>query len=283
VWAGGAPPIQPRAARPHRPLAHARGDTVSDFLARIVAKTRERLADEPPANRATAENAARNRPPYALTSAISRDGINIIAEIKAASPSAGTIVENPDVEAIAREYRAGGAAAISVVTERDSFRGSREWIARAAAASGLPVLMKDFIVEESQLMRGVAAGASAILLLASLLDAEQLRAFIACLDQFACDALVEVHDERELERAVGGGARLIGVNNRNLRDFHVDLGTSQRLSRLIPQGVIRVAESGIQTSQDIDYLRRSGFHGFLVGESLLRQNDRAAAVRRLLS
>jgi indole-3-glycerol phosphate synthase len=256
---------------------------VSDFLERIVAKTRQRLAQEPPADRAAAERAAEVRSPYALTAALSRDGIKIIAEIKAASPSAGTIVENPDVESIAADYEKGGAAAISVVTERDSFHGSRDWIARAAAASGLPILMKDFVVDESQLVRGVAAGASAILLLASLLDARQIRAFMACLDQFACDALVEVHDERELERAVGGGARLIGVNNRNLRDFAVDLATSERLSKLIPPDVIRVAESGVKTHQDIDHLRAFGFDVFLVGESLLRQNDRAAALGRLLS
>jgi indole-3-glycerol phosphate synthase len=218
-----------------------------------------------------------------LAQALSKDGINIIAEIKAASPSAGDIVINPDVEAIAYDYKKGGAAAISIVTERDAFKGSREWIARAASASGLPVLMKDFVVEESQLIRGVAAGASAILLLASLLDASKLRDFIACLDQFTCDALVEVHDERELERAVGGGARLIGVNNRNLRDFGVDLATSERLSKLMPANVIRVAESGIKGPEHIARLRAAGFHAFLVGESLLRQNDRAAAVGRLLS
>src|SRR5688572_8221807 len=124
-----------------------------DFLDRIVARTRERLAAEPPPDRPAAEVAAHNRPPHALAAALSGDGIGIIAEIKAASPSAGPIVENPDVEAIADEYRAGGAAAISVVTERDWFHGSRDWISRAAAASGLPVLMKDFVVEESQLVR----------------------------------------------------------------------------------------------------------------------------------
>ena len=256
---------------------------MTDFLDRIVAKTRERLAQEPPPDRPSAERAARARPPFALTKALRRDGVNIIAEIKAASPSAGTIVENPDVEAIAAEYEAGGAAAISIVTERDAFKGSRHWMARAAARSGLPILMKDFVIEESQLIRGVAAGAGAILLLASLLDAAQIRNFIACLDRFSTDALVEVHDERELERAVGGGARLIGVNNRNLRDFGVDLATSERLSKLMPADVIRVAESGIKSRQDIDRLRAAGFHAFLVGESLLRQNDRAAAVGRLLS
>jgi len=245
----------------------------------IVARTRARLATELPPDRAAAETAARNRAPFALTAALLRDRINVIAEIKSASPSAGPIVENPDVESIAADYKQGGAAAISIVTEPDFFRGSREWIARV---TGLPVLMKDFVVEESQLIRGIAAGASAILLLASLLDANQIRDFIQCLDQYSCDALVEVHDEHELQRAVDGGARIIGVNNRNLRDFSVDLGASERLAKQISNGVIRVAESGIKTRADVERLRAAGFDAFLVGESLLRQNDRAAAVRQLV-
>ena len=248
----------------------------------IVARTRARLGSEPPPDRAAAETAARNHPPFALTAALRRDGINVIAEIKSASPSAGSIVEKPDVEEIATMYKHGGAAAISIVTEPEFFRGSREWIGRAAAASGLPILMKDFVIEESQLIRGIAAGASAILLLASLLDATQIRDFMGCLDEYSCDALVEVHDEAELERAVEGGARIIGINNRSLRDFSVDLGASERLARQIPDGVIRVAESGMKTRGDVERLRAAGFDAFLVGESLLRQNDRAAAVRQLV-
>jgi indole-3-glycerol phosphate synthase len=240
----------------------------------IVAATRARLEIEPPPDLAAAHRAAAARAPHRFEKALRRDGVNVIAEIKAASPSAGTIVENPDVEQIARDYERGGAAAISIVTERDFFRGDRDWIARVPT---LPVVMKDFIVDESQLIRGVAAGASAILLLASLLDAKQIKHFIAVLDDFGCDALVEVHDEAELERA--GDARIIGVNNRNLRDFSVDLATSERLN--VPSGAVKVAESGIKTRNDIDRLRAAGFHAFLVGESLLRQNDRAAAVRAL--
>lgn len=247
----------------------------------IVSRTRVRLGTEPPPDRAAAEIAARNRPPFGLTAALRHDRINIIAEIKSASPSAGLIVENPDVETIAAAYKEGGAAAISIVTEKEFFHGSREWIGRAAAA--LPVLMKDFVIEEPQLIRGVAAGASAILLLASLLDAAQIRDFIACLDSFSCDALVEVHDEAELAHAIGGGARIIGVNNRNLRDFSVDFGASERLSRKIPAGALRVAESGIRNRTDVERLRDAGFDAFLVGESLLRQNDRAAAVRQLVA
>jgi indole-3-glycerol phosphate synthase len=258
---------------------------VNDVLATIVARTRARLAEQPmdveDIRRAAFER-ARDREPFAFSNALSRRGINVIAEIKSASPSAGSIVENPDVESIAADYARGGAAAISVVTEPEFFRGLHEWLARASAAAGLPVIMKDFVVEPSQLMRGVAAGANAILLLASLLDAATIARFIALLEPFGVDALVEVHDEEELARATGGGARLIGVNNRDLRDFHVDLATSERLGALIPGGVLKVAESGIRTRQDVDRLAAAGFDAFLVGESLLRQNDRAGAVRALV-
>jgi indole-3-glycerol phosphate synthase len=244
-------------------------------LDNIVAATRARLKTEAPPDYDAAKRAAASREPHWFERNLRRDGVNVIAEIKAASPSAGTIVENPDVEQIAGEYAKGGAAAISVVAERDFFKGDRAWIARVTQ---LPVIMKDFVVDESQLIRGVAAGASAILLLASLLDRETINHFIRILGGFGCDALVEVHDEEELERA--RDAKIIGVNNRNLKDFSVDLATSERLK--IPGKAVKVAESGIKTRHDVDRLRRAGFHAFLVGESLLRQNDRAAAVRALV-
>jgi indole-3-glycerol phosphate synthase len=240
----------------------------------IVAATRARLKTEAPPDYDAAKRVAASREPHRFENALRRDGVNIIAEIKAASPSAGTIVENPNIEEIAADYAKGGAAAISVVAERDFFKGDRAWIARVTQ---LPVIMKDFVVDESQLIRGIAAGASAILLLASLLDRATINHFIEVLSDFGCDALVEVHDEVELERALD--AKIVGVNNRNLKDFSVDLATSERLQ--IPAGVVKVAESGIKTRADVDRLRRAGFHAFLVGESLLRQNDRAAAVRAL--
>lgn len=250
----------------------------------IVERTRARLAATPLdreglLGRATL--AARRHEPHAFSRALGQKGISVIAEIKSASPSAGTIVENPDVESIAAEYRQGGAHAISVVTEAEFFRGNRDWLRRAGEAAGLPVVMKDFVIDEAQILEGVAAGADAVLLLASLLDAGKIRRYIATLDGFGCDALVEVHDEKELERAIRGGARVIGVNNRDLRDFVVDLATSERLAAKIPEGTIKVAESGIRERADVERLRAAGFDAFLVGESLLRQNDRAAAVRRL--
>jgi indole-3-glycerol phosphate synthase len=249
---------------------------VSDFLETIVARTRARVKDLAPLRPAPA------RVPFAFSKALRGDGIRLIAEIKSASPSAGPIVPNPDVDAIARDYARGGASAISIVTEPEFFHGSSDWLARAASASGLPVLMKDFVIDERQLLGGVAAGANAILLLASLLDGKQIRDAIALLDEFGCDALVEVHDGRELDRAIDGNARLIGVNNRNLRDFRVDLATAETLAARMPKESIKVAESGIKTRQDVDRLRAAGFQAFLVGESLLRQNDRAAAVRALI-
>ncbi len=254
---------------------------MSDVLERIVAATWLRITREP-SDRAAAERAAALRVPFAFSAALRRDGVNVIAEIKAASPSAGPILTDPDIEGIAEEYERGGAAAISVVAEPEFFGGSRQWIGRART-SGLPVIMKDFIVAPSQLMNGIAAGADAVLLLASLLDGPRIREFIGLLDAYGCDALVEVHDESELERAVEGGARLIGVNNRNLRDFSVDLGTSERLGAAIPPGVVKVSESGIKRAGDVTRLRAAGFNAFLVGESLLRQGDHSAAVRALVN
>ncbi len=257
---------------------------MNSVLADIVRRTRERLAAEQTdieQIRRLAKAASLRRKPHAFSAALKRDGLNIIAEIKAASPSAGAIVENPDVEQIAGEYQRGGAAAISIVAEAEFFHGSPEWIARASRASGLPVIMKDFIVNPSQIFRGVAAGADAVLLLASLLNLRQLSVYIGLLEEIGCDALVEVHDEEELQLAIDGGARLIGVNNRDLRTFKVDLATSERLAPRIPSGIVKVAESGIGSHEDIRRLRAAGFDAFLVGESLLRQNDRAAAVREL--
>lgn len=250
-------------------------------LDQIVERTRERLRNEAKPDRRAAEEVAQQRIPHSFREALVRPGINVIAEIKSASPSAGSIVEDPDVEQIAGDYARGGAAAISVVTEPEFFRGSREWLARARGACGLPVVMKDFVVEPSQIVRGIAAGADAILLLASVLDLSRLRDFIALVEAYGSDALVEVHDEEELGRAVDAGARIIGVNNRDLKSFAVDLATSERLGALMHEDVIRVAESGIRQRKDVERLRAAGFHAFLVGESLLRQDDRCAAVRAL--
>ncbi|HUP46147.1 MAG TPA: indole-3-glycerol phosphate synthase TrpC [Thermoanaerobaculia bacterium] len=258
------------------------------ILDRIVERTRARLAAGPLDRKDLRREAmvvAQQRQPHAFAAALRGAQVSspaLIAEIKSASPSAGSIVDNPDVESIARDYRDGGAAAISVVTEPEFFRGDVQWLHRAAGASALPVIMKDFVVDPAQILAGVAGGAQAMLLLASLLMTAEMRRFIETLDSYGCDALVEVHDEEELQRALDAGARIVGVNNRDLRDFSVDLATSERLAVAMPREIIRVAESGIRTHADVMRLRAAGFDAVLVGESLLRQNDRSAAVRRLI-
>ena len=257
---------------------------MNDVLAQIVAATRARLVEERLDARELCERARETvagRTQHAFAAALRQPGVNVIAEIKSASPSAGSIVGNPDVAEIAAAYAEGGAAAISIVTEPQFFRGSRSWLTRAREAAGRPVIMKDFIVDDAQLLQAIASGPDAVLLLASLLDAGRIRDGIALLNDFGCDALVEVHDEAELERALAAEAPIIGVNNRDLKTFRVYLTTSERLGARIPEGVIRVAESGIAGPADVERLRAAGFHAFLVGESLLRQNDRAAAVRGL--
>ncbi|HUP65052.1 MAG TPA: bifunctional indole-3-glycerol phosphate synthase/phosphoribosylanthranilate isomerase [Thermoanaerobaculia bacterium] len=205
----------------------------------------------------------------------------LIAEIKAASPSAGPIAADPDVAAIAAAYRRGGAAAISVVAEPLRFQGSTDWIAPAAESSGLPVLMKHFVTDERLALHGVASGAEAILLIAALLQTDAMRRLITMLDELGVDALVEVHDEEEIDRALDAGARILGVNNRDLRNFTVDLGTSERLIGRIPRECLRVAESGIRSRGDALRLARAGFDAVLVGEHLLRQSNHETAAREL--
>ncbi|MGA7616460.1 MAG: indole-3-glycerol phosphate synthase TrpC [Thermoanaerobaculia bacterium] len=262
---------------------------MNTVLSRIVTETRAGLDPAPDLARLSreAELVVGERDSFRFHNALSRgreaSAARLIAEIKAASPSAGTIVHDPDVAAIATGYREGGAAAISIVTEPKFFRGSRTWIAVAAEASGRPVVMKDFIVEPQQIDLGVAAGADALLLIVAILTPLRLRELLARIAGYGCDALVEVHDETELDVALECGAKIIGVNNRDLRDFSVDLETSERLVRGIPEDVVRVSESGIRTRADVDRLLNAGFDAFLVGESLLRNDDRVAAVRGLVN
>ncbi|MEO8218064.1 MAG: indole-3-glycerol phosphate synthase TrpC [Acidobacteriota bacterium] len=258
---------------------------MNDVLRQIVERTREDLRHDVVDWRAlhrAARNRAAQKTKHSFQSALRRGTgpITVIAEVKGSSPSAGTIVENPDVVAIASQYRDGGASAISVVTEPHFFHGSMEWVYRARSV-GLPVVMKDFVVDPVQIYRGVAAGADAVLLLSSVLDVSRLREFLSILSELGRDGLVEVHDEQELEQALEAGAQIVGVNNRDLRTFAVDLATSERLRKSIPDSVVTVAESGVRTRDDALRLENAGFDAILVGESLLRQADRRVAVEML--
>jgi len=214
----------------------------------------------------------------ALTAA--RD-LAIIAEIKKASPSKGVIAADFDPVAIARDYEAGGAACLSVLTDEEYFQGSLRYLVAARRAVGLPVLRKDFIIDEIQVREAALHGADAVLLIAAILDTSQIADYQALAAELGMDCLVEVHDEREAEAALTAGAGLIGINNRNLKDFTVDLATTFRVMAEIPEDVPVVSESGIRGREDILRLAGHGVAAALVGESLMRAGDRAASLREL--
>lgn len=212
------------------------------------------------------------------------DRTNIIAEIKHRSPSKGIIRDDFDPVRIAEGYASAGAAALSVLTEEDFFGGSLDHLrAIRRRLPEIPLLRKDFLFDEYQLHESLEAGADAVLLITAILDDAILTHLIRLAAELGLDALVEVHTKSELERASSAGARVIGINNRDLRDFTVDLATSLALAGLAPQGTILVSESGISTDRDIALLSSEGFNGFLIGEHFMRAAEPGEALKRLLS
>lgn len=205
----------------------------------------------------------------------------IIAEVKKASPSRGIIREDFDPPTIARAYEAGGATCLSVLTDVHYFKGDLTYLAHARDATQLPALRKDFIIDPLQVEESYHAGADAILLIVAILSAVQMKELMSAARDYSLDILVEVHDEEELLHARECEADIIGINNRNLHDFTVDLATTERIAALVPDETICVSESGIFTNQDIQRVAAAGAKAVLVGESLMRQDDVAAAVREL--
>jgi indole-3-glycerol phosphate synthase len=206
----------------------------------------------------------------------------IIAEIKRASPSAGVIREDFDPVKIAEEYRKSGAAAISVITEVHHFHGSLEILARLRWNIRIPLLRKDFIIDPYQLLEARHAGADAVLLIVALLDTAALKSLRMEAERLGMEALVEVHNESELQCALDSGATLVGVNNRNLRTFEVSLDVSFDLARRMPKNVMAVAESGIRTSDDLRMLADAGYRGFLIGEHFMRAPSPGAALAEMI-
>lgn len=207
----------------------------------------------------------------------------IIAEIKKASPSRGLLAADFDPPGSARAYEQGGAAAISVLTDEKHFQGSLADLEAARRAVRIPALRKDFTIDPYHVHQAAAHGADAILLIAAILTERQMRDFRELAERYRMAALVEVHDEEELKPAIASGARIIGVNNRDLHTFKVTLETSLRLAEMIPSGVVRVAESGIHSAADVQRLRAAGYQAFLVGEHLMKSGDPAGALRALLA
>lgn len=213
--------------------------------------------------------------------ALQSDAPVIIAEIKRASPSAGSIDAACDPAAVASAFERGGAAALSVLTEPRRFRGSFADLCHARAAVALPVLCKDFVIDDFQIWKAAAFGADAVLLIAAVLSDPQLRAFIHLADSLGLDAVVEVHTEEEAARAMRAGAGVIGINNRNLETFQVDTTVANHIRKGIPEDRLVIAESGYANPAQVRAAMESGIHAFLVGEALMRATDRNRAVREL--
>lgn len=243
-----------------------------------VARDMERVSLDDMRGRA----AATDQPP-SLYDALAQPGMAFICECKKASPSKGLIEPDFDPIAIARDYEMAGASAISVLTEPTRFLGSDNYLQGVAAAVGIPVLRKDFTVDEYMIYQARALGASAVLLICSLLEDATLERFLLTCSDAGIDALVEAHDETEVKRAVAAGARIIGVNNRNLADFTVDFGNSIRLRELVPPSTLFVAESGIRTAEDVALLAEHDVNAVLIGETLMRATDKRAALDELRS
>ena len=259
---------------------------MATVLDRIVAATRARVAE----SRRTADlrelqRRAEAHVPRGFRAALAakgRDGIAVIAELKKASPSKGLIRASFDPVELARELEAAGAACLSVLTDEEFFQGSLENLGKASAAVAIPCLRKDFIVEEFQLIEARANSADAILLIVAALTQTELETLARGARSRGLDVLGEVHDREELQRALDAGCDLIGVNTRDLRTFHVDLKTALDLAAEFPADVVRVAESGIHTFEDVSRLRAAGYQAFLVGESLMRAERPGEALRELM-
>jgi indole-3-glycerol phosphate synthase len=217
-----------------------------------------------------------------ILESVSYSGIAVIAELKPASPSRGLIRPDFDAESLARELETAGAAALSVLTDAEFFRGSLDNLRRASASTKLPCLRKDFIVDEFQLLEARANGADAVLLIVAALSQAELKKLSHRASEYDLDVLCEVHDAEELHRAVDAGCTLIGVNNRNLRTFQVDLVTAMRLEQSIPKNAFRVAESGIHSGLDVARLVSAGYQAFLIGESLMKAKSPGGALKGLL-
>jgi indole-3-glycerol phosphate synthase len=260
-----------------------------DFLTKIIERKRTRLqaarAETSIAEmRRKAVDSRLQRKPHALLSAlVDGTSVNVIAEIKRASPSRGEIKAGADPVTLAHAYSRGGAIAVSVLTEEDYFHGSLDDLRAVRSAVSLPLLRKDFIFDEFQLYEAAATGADAVLLIVAALADEALRDLRSIAeDELAMDALIEVHTSSEMGRAVACGATLVGVNNRDLKTFEVSLETSARLIGEVPRDVVCISESGLHAATDLCRLRAAGYKGFLIGEMLMRADDPEKALRELL-
>jgi indole-3-glycerol phosphate synthase len=257
---------------------------LADILASHRAQAREdrRDPDEEAEQASEATRSGTVAAPRDFIGALRGDGLSCIAEVKRRSPSKGVLDADLQPDLVAKEYEAGGASCLSVLTDVQFFGGSQQDLQQARAASGLPVLRKDFTVAEVDVVDARLMGADAVLLIAAALSDDELARFSARASALGLAALIEVHDEAELGRALQAGAQLVGVNQRDLRTFAVDHDRACALAARIPSGVVAVAESGIRDADDCRRLAEAGYDAVLVGETLVRADDRAGALRSLV-
>ena len=263
------------------------GDRMS-ILNEIAARTKERIAEEkfkfPLRELISQQNsdlAKHAEEKISFLEALKKPGMSYICEVKKASPSKGLIAPDFPYLDIAKEYEQAGASAISCLTEPFYFQGADRYLQEISQAVNIPVLRKDFTVDEYMLYQAKAFGASAVLLICAILDNSQLKAFGELAQELGLDALVEAHDQWEVDRALNLGAKIVGVNNRNLHDFTVDMGNSIRLRNMAPADTVFVSESGIKTAEDIRILYENKVDAVLIGETLMRSPDKKAALGAL--
>lgn len=258
-----------------------------NILEEIAEKTRERIGKEKrelPLEELKKEALALNIDTgFPFEKAIKEKGLSFICEVKKASPSKGVIAKDFPYVEIAKQYELGGARAVSVLTEPFYFMGSDKYLTEIKAAVSLPVLRKDFTIDEYMIYQAKVMGADAILLICAILNDIKLKQFLYIADSLGLSALVEAHDEAEVKRAINAGARLIGVNNRDLKTFNVDINNSIRLRPLVPENIAFVSESGIRGKEDIAELAANGTDGVLIGETVMRaEKDRVSALKELV-
>ena len=262
-------------------------EIMKNILEEIAARTRERIAKEKSCiSVSELENRIKEvnknaRQKITFLQALQKDGMSYICEVKKASPSKGLIALDFPYLAIAKEYEQAGASAISCLTEPFYFQGADQYLREISAAVQIPVLRKDFTVDEYMIYQAKSLGASAVLLICAILDDGELRAYRQLAKELGLDALVEAHDEYEVDRALNLGAEIVGVNNRDLRTFQVDMNNSIRLRKMAPDNVVFVSESGIRTPEDIRLLYENKVDAVLIGETLMRSPDKKAALESL--
>ena len=255
-----------------------------NILERLAERARERVAaagTRVPLKELRERALALHHGGFAFEEALRKPGLSFICECKKASPSKGLIAADFPYLSIAKEYEAAGGDAVSVLTEPSEFLGRDEYLAEIAGEISIPCLRKDFTVDAYMIYEAKLLGAKAVLLICSILSLEQIKGYIGICDELGLSALVEAHDEAEIRMALAAGGRIIGVNNRNLKDFSVDTGRSGRLRELVPPEVLFVAESGIRSAADAEEMRRMGADAVLVGEALMRAEDKKAKLTEL--